>query len=242
MLVSLQDQENNQKPQTTPAIEVLGYIPPVSTLKTSTCGSTQTSIMQSISSSVQQSGNTSSPGSHNLMTYSGATHVPSEYARYMLSKLAFSISTPQSDSVLGQLNTVPKQCHTVHSNHPTNINISLQQNCSNSRESASNYNNTPIINLSTLEDLDHGQWCVVQAHLEQLEEMEALCCKEGTLLCQQPAMAFGEYVHKLVDIMERKARCVQSMIAQLQPYLKPSNSNKPHNREEDNQYPINLIN
>lgn len=159
MLVSFQDQENNQKPQTTPAIEVLAYIPPESSLKTSTCGSTQTYIMQSISSSVQQSGNTSSPGSHSLMTY-GATHVPPEYACYMLSKLAFSIPKPQSDSVLGQLNTVPKQCHTVHSNHPSNSNISLQQNGSiesNSQESTSNHTITPIINLSTLEDLDHGQ-------------------------------------------------------------------------------------
>ncbi|XP_056275216.1 uncharacterized protein LOC130196855 isoform X2 [Pseudoliparis swirei] len=185
ILVSLRDQENNQKPQTTPAIEVLGYIPPTSPLKTSTCGSTETSIMHSISSSAQPSGNTSSPNSHNLMTYSGATHVPPEYSRYMLSKLAFSISTPQSDSVLGQLNTVPKQCHTGHSNHPTNTNISLQKNC---QETASNYTITPITNLSTLEDLDPRQWCVVQAHLEQLEEMEALCCKEGTLLCQQPDM------------------------------------------------------
>ncbi|XP_031712448.1 uncharacterized protein LOC116388580 isoform X1 [Anarrhichthys ocellatus] len=236
MLVSLQDQENNQKPQTTPAIDVLGYIPPAPPLKTSKCGSTQTSVMQSISSSVQQSGNTSSPGSHNLMTY-GDTDVPPDYARYMLSKLAFSISTPQSDSVLGQLNTVPKQCHTVHSNHPSNSNISLQQNGpieSNSQESTSNQKITPIINLSTLEDLDQGQWCVVQAHWEQLEEMEALCRKEGTLLCKQPDMAFGEYVHKLVDIMERKAHCVQIMIAQLQPYLKPSHSNQPHGREEDN--------
>ncbi|KAK9523385.1 hypothetical protein VZT92_019780 [Zoarces viviparus] len=175
MLVSLQDQENNQKPQTTLAIDVLGFIPPASPLKTSKCGSTQTSVMQSISSSVQQPGNTSSSGSHNLMTYE-----------------------------------------------------------SNSQESTSNQKITPIINLSMLEDLDQGQWCVVQAHWEQLEETEALCRKEGTLLCKQPDMAFGEYVHKLVDIMERKARCVQIMIAQLQPYLKPSHSNQPHGREEDN--------
>lgn len=114
---------------------------------------------------------------------------------------------------------------------------------------------------------------MVQAHWEQLEEMEALWHKEGTLLCQQPDMvrinqshicllpfyklhftlithlclsslsvslpqqAFGEYVHKLEDIMERKARCVHSMIAQLQPYLKLSQSNQPHNKEEDNHDP-----
>ncbi|XP_054467751.1 uncharacterized protein LOC129101833 [Anoplopoma fimbria] len=144
MLVSRQDQENNQKPQTTPAIAVLGYIPPASALKTSTCGPTK----------------------------------------------------------------------------------------SNRQESA---NNQKIINLSTLEDLDHRQCCVVQAHWEQLEEMEALCLKEGTLLCQQPDMAFEEYVHKLEDIMERKARCIQSMIAHLQPYLKPNPSNQQQDREEDNQ-------
>ncbi|KAM9361014.1 kinesin-like protein KIF24 [Symphorus nematophorus] len=77
-----------------------------------------------------------------------------------------------------------------------------------------------------MEDLYHNQWRVVQAHWKQLEEMETLCRKEGRLLCQQPDMAFGEYIHKLGELMERKARCVHSMIAQLQPYLKTSPSNQ----------------
>lgn len=120
---------------------------------------------------------------------------------------------------------------------------------------------------------------VVQAHWEQFEEMEALCHKEGTLLCQQPDMvrikqthncnppflvncilkwlvtlwfiltlclfalqAFGEYVHKLEEIMERKAWCVHSMRAQLQPYLKPSHSNQTHNQWEENNNPVTWIN
>ncbi|CAB1321626.1 unnamed protein product [Coregonus sp. 'balchen'] len=69
------------------------------------------------------------------------------------------------------------------------------------------------------EALEHAQWCIVQAHWEQLEEMESLCRREGTLLCQQPDMDFREYVQKLEEIMEQKAVCVQSMRAQLQPYL-----------------------
>ncbi|XP_044053578.1 uncharacterized protein LOC122876847 isoform X2 [Siniperca chuatsi] len=237
MLASLQDQENNQKPLTMPAIEVLGNKVPAFPLKPSACASMQTSVMQSISSSVQHSENTCS---HNLMT-NGATQMPPEYAHNVHGKLAFSISIPHSENVLGQLNTLPKQCHTVQSDHSSNSNISCQPNSStesNSQETTSNQQISPKINLSTLEDLDHGQWRVVQAHWEQLEEMEALCCKEGTLLCQQPDMAFGEYVHKLEEIMERKARCVHSMISQLQPYLKPSHSNQLHNQGEDNDDPI----
>lgn len=47
--------------------------------------------------------------------------------------------------------------------------------------------------------------------------------------------AFGEYVHKLEEIMERKARCVHSMRAQLQPYLKSTPSSEhQHKQEEDN--------
>lgn len=44
---------------------------------------------------------------------------------------------------------------------------------------------------------------------------------------------FGEYIHKLGEIMVRKAKCVHSMIAQLQPYLKSVHSNQRHNREHD---------
>uniref|UniRef100_A0A3B4VGP9 Kinesin motor domain-containing protein n=1 Tax=Seriola dumerili TaxID=41447 RepID=A0A3B4VGP9_SERDU len=223
MLVSLQDQENSQKPKTMP---VLGNKAPASPLKPSTCASMRTSARQSISPPVQHSGNTGSSSS----IPNGATQISTEYTYNMHNKPASSISTPQSESVLGQ-------CHTVHSNHSSNSNNSLQPNSpaeSNGQGSTSNQQIRPIIHLSALEDLDHDQWHVVQAHWAQLEEMEDLCHKEGTLLCQQPDMAFGEYVHKLEEIMERKAQCVHSMRAQLQPYLKPCHFNQPHNQREDN--------
>lgn len=98
------------------------------------------------------------------------------------------------------------------------------------------------------------RWCIFKAHWEQLKEMEALCRKEGKLLCQQPDMvrnivtkatlyiflmyilffcqAFGDYVHQLEEIMEKKARCVHSMRAQLQPYLKPITSNHPQGADD----------
>ncbi|XP_042338194.1 uncharacterized protein LOC121939422 [Plectropomus leopardus] len=220
--------KNNQKPQTMPA-EVLGNMTSASPLKPSISSSMQNSVMQS--------GNTGSPSSHDLMS-NGSNHTPQGYAHNKHNKFASSTSTLQSESTLGQLNTMPKQGHTVRSNHSSNTDISSQPTDSNSEESNSSQQISPIIHLSALEDLDHGQWRIVQAHWEQLEEMEALFYKEGTLLCQQPEMAFGEYVHKLEDIMERKARCVHSMLAQLRPYLKPSYSNQPHNQEEDNHHPI----
>ncbi|XP_042276051.1 uncharacterized protein LOC121903263 isoform X1 [Thunnus maccoyii] len=232
MLVSLQDQENSQKPQTQPARA------PESPLKPSTCAPMQSSVIQPISSFLQHSGNTSSPGSH-----SGATKMPPKYAENMHTKPASSVSLPQSENVLGHVNSMPNQCQSVHSDHPSNSSISLQNNRlteSNIQESTCNQQIGPIIHLSTLEDLDHAQWSVVQAHWEQLEEMEALYRKEGTLLCQQPDMAFEDYVHKLEDIMKRKARCVHSMRAQLQPYLKlsPPSSDNQHKQEEDNHEPI----
>ncbi|XP_023266417.1 uncharacterized protein LOC111658217 [Seriola lalandi dorsalis] len=227
MLVSLQDQENSQKPKTMP---VLGNKAPASPLKPSTCASMQTSARQSISPPVQHSWNTGSSSS----IPNGATQISTEYTYNMHNKPASSTATPQSESVLGQ-------CHTVHTNHSSNSNNSLQPNSpaeSNGQEITSNQQIRPIIHLSALEDLDHDQWHVVQAHWAQLEEMEDLCHKEGTLLCQQPDMAFGEYVHKLEEIMERKAQCVHSMRAQLQPYLKPSHFSQPHNQREDNNNPI----
>lgn len=137
MLVSLQDQENNQKPQTTPAIEVVDNKAPASQL---TFASIETSeAMQSISSSVQHCRNTGSPSSQNLMTHNAHNN------------LAFSISKPQSESVLGQA---------VHSNYSSNSNISLQPNSaaeSNSEESTTSLQIRPIIHLSTLEDLYHAQ-------------------------------------------------------------------------------------
>ncbi|XP_034728726.1 uncharacterized protein LOC117945379 [Etheostoma cragini] len=240
MLVSLRDKENNQKPQTTPAIKVLGSRTPGSPLNPSACASVQTSVMQSISSSVYQRRNTGLPSSHKLTT-NHAIQMPPEFAHNMHNKLAFSISSTQSESVLGQLNTVQKPCHTVNLNHFSTSNISLQPNGpidSNTQESTSNQQIRPKVHLSALKDLDHDQWRIVQSHWNQLEEMDALCRKEGALLYQQPDMAFREYVHKLEDIMDKKARCVHSMIAQLQPYLQPSHSNQPHNQKEENHGPI----
>lgn len=138
MLVSLQGQQDNKKPQTMPAIDALGNKPPAPPPTLSRCASMQTSVMQSNLSSVQHSGNTGSPRSHNVMT-NGATKVPPEYAHNVHNKLAFSISTPQSESVC-QLNTLP--------NGPTE---------SNSQKSTSNQQIRPIIHQSTLEDLDHSQ-------------------------------------------------------------------------------------
>ncbi|KAM7416677.1 hypothetical protein PAMA_018639 [Pampus argenteus] len=218
--VMLEDQEGSQKRQT---IEVLGNRTPGSLLKLSPCAST-----------LQQSENT---GSHR-----GVTQIPPEYAHKIHTKPASLISLPQAESVLGNLNSVPNQYHSVYSDHPRNSSISLQNNRStesNSEESTYSQQNGSIIHLSTLEDLDHAQWCVVQAHWEQLEEMEALYRKEGTLLCQQPDMSFGEYIHKLEEIMERKAQCVHSMRAQLQSYLKLSPSfHHQHIQAEDKNEPI----
>ncbi|XP_029365940.1 uncharacterized protein LOC115048539 isoform X2 [Echeneis naucrates] len=136
--------------------------------------------------------------------------------------------TELSNSISSCATQTPRalgQFRTVHSSAPNN---SPQPNSpveSNGQERTSNHLNRPIIPLSAFEDLDHTKWCIVQAHWAQLEEMEALFHKEGTLLCQQPDMAFGEYVHKLDEIMERKAKSVHSMRAQLQPYLKSSDLN-----------------
>ncbi|XP_058491686.1 kinesin-like protein KIF24 [Solea solea] len=87
----------------------------------------------------------------------------------------------------------------------------------------------PDVKLSPSKDMDCAQCRVVQAHWEQFEEMKDLCHTEGTLLCQQPNMTFGEYVQKLEEIMERKARCFHNMRAQLKPYLKRSHSDQAHN-------------
>ncbi|KAG7276720.1 hypothetical protein CRUP_006899, partial [Coryphaenoides rupestris] len=80
---------------------------------------------------------------------------------------------------------------------------------------------TAHIHASPPANLEHAQWCVVNAHLLLLQQMERLGRKEETLLSQQHDMPFGDYVHRLEDIMERRARCVQSMRSQLQPYLQP---------------------
>lgn len=55
-----------------------------------------------------------------------------------------------------------------------------------------------------------------------------MLCAPSLSLSEQE---FGEYVHKLGEIMAQKARCVHGMIAHLQPYLKSFNQR--HNHEED---------
>lgn len=87
MLSSLRDQEYNQKPQTTPVTDILNNKDPATHLKSSSCASVETPVMQSISSPVQHS--------QNLMT-NGATQMPPEYAHKVHNKLAFPISAPQS--------------------------------------------------------------------------------------------------------------------------------------------------
>ncbi|KAK2837212.1 hypothetical protein Q5P01_014424 [Channa striata] len=131
----------------------------------------------------------------------------------------------QTERVLDQSNTVPSQCDTEHIHNSVQPNSPTEPN--DQEQGTGNQQIRSMVHLSTLENLDRAQWCVVKAHWEKLEEMEALCHKEGLLLCQLPDMAFGEYIHKLEKIMERKAQCVHSMRAQLQPYLKPRHTNNP---------------
>lgn len=50
-----------------------------------------------------------------------------------------------------------------------------------------------------------------------------------------PEQEFGEYVHKLGEIMARKARCVHGMIAHLEPYLKSFNQRHNHVEDSNNQ-------
>ncbi|XP_028648776.2 kinesin-like protein KIF24 [Erpetoichthys calabaricus] len=57
---------------------------------------------------------------------------------------------------------------------------------------------------------------LVEAHYEELDEMESLNQKEKALLLSLPEKDFAEYVHKLEEIMTLKAKCVQSLRAQLQ--------------------------
>ncbi|XP_067377374.1 kinesin-like protein KIF24 isoform X2 [Channa argus] len=214
MLILLKDQDNIQTPQTMPVIEMLGSKP-------NPC--IQTSVIQIITPSVQDYANIGSTSSYSLIP-NDTTKMPPQYPKNIEKKTDSFISPSPSKGVLERMNTVPSQCNTKP-NSPTEPN--------GQERSDSNQQIRPIVHFSTLEDLDHSQWCVVQAHWEQLEEMEALCYKEGLLLCQQPYIAFGEYIHTLEKIMERKAQCVHSMRAQLQPYLKPKQSNQSHNEGED---------
>ncbi|XP_054905166.1 kinesin-like protein KIF24 isoform X2 [Poeciliopsis prolifica] len=94
------------------------------------------------------------------------------------------------------------------------------------REESGNQQIKPTIHLFTI---DHARLHIIEVHLEQLKEMEAICHKEGELLRQQHNMVFVEFVHKLDEILERKAQCVHSMKAHLKPYLK----NNHHTTQED---------
>lgn len=154
--ISVQDQEDSQTPETTPAIETLVNKAPASLFKPSTFASLEPSLMQAISSSVQYGGNTGSPSSQNLMPIN-ATQIEPKYAHSVHSNLAFSISKPKSESVLGQ-DTLTKHCQTVQSNHSSNVNISLRPAAeSTSEESPTCLQIRPIIPFSTMEDLCHSQ-------------------------------------------------------------------------------------
>lgn len=145
MKVSLQDQENRETPKTTLATEIANNNSPNSLFKPSTFASTETSSMQSISSSVQHCGNT------------GSSNSPPEYADYGCNNLAFFISKQQSGNFPGQ-DILPKQHDTMHSNNSSNM--SLQPNSaaeSNSEEIITSLQIKPTIYLSTLEDLYHAQ-------------------------------------------------------------------------------------
>lgn len=137
MLYSAQKQEDNQKPQTTPAIKVPA------------CGSKFVSV--------QHCRNTGLTSSQDVMTVD-ATQTPPKYAQNV-PNLAFPISKPQSERVLGW-DTMPKQCQAVHPNHSSNSNISIQQRCaafSNNEKSLPSLQIGPVLHLSTLEDLYHAQ-------------------------------------------------------------------------------------
>lgn len=154
----------------------------------------------------------------------------------MHNKHPLSFSVTATKAVLGQMKTLPKQGATVNSVPSNNSNISFQPNNWTTEKfqgNTSNHTTRNITNPPTLEDLEHAKWRVIQAHWKQLEDMEALWHKEGTLLCQQPDMAFSEYIHKLEEIMKRKAQCVYSMIAQLQPYLETHHSHQVHTHNQE---------
>lgn len=154
MLVSLQDLEDTQKPQTMQAIEVLGNKAPAQPLNPPTYA-----VKQSIPPSVQYSNNTGLSSSHNLIP-NGATQMPLQHEHKMYSKSASTILTQQSENILDHLNTVPSQCHTVQSHHFRDSNNSPKPNSPteiNGQESISNQQIRPIIHLPALEDMNQAQ-------------------------------------------------------------------------------------
>nr|XP_015828171.2 kinesin-like protein K39 isoform X2 [Nothobranchius furzeri]XP_015828173.2 kinesin-like protein K39 isoform X2 [Nothobranchius furzeri]XP_015828174.2 kinesin-like protein K39 isoform X2 [Nothobranchius furzeri] len=150
-------------------------------------------------------GNNSSPAAHN----------PAECA-----SKSSSITREKSSISAGHLNRAP-------SHYSCNSNVLPKPK--NAAKSTSNQEIRPTMHLFTTDGSEYTKWCVVEAHLEQLKQMEAFCHKEGKLLWRQHKMAFGEYVQKLAEILEGKARCLHSMRAQLQPFLTASPSSKQGN-------------
>ncbi|XP_061585215.1 kinesin-like protein KIF24 [Cololabis saira] len=174
-----------------------------SPLKQSTSASTQNFVS---SPSVQHFSDTGS------LTISN----PKKYACYEDKNTSSSITTQQPESIPGHLTQ-------VYLNHFRKPHVSPKSN--SDCQINNNQQHKPRIQLYTLDNMDHAKWCIVEAHLEQLKEMEALCHKERMLLSQQHNMAFQEYVHKLEEFMKQKARCVHIMGSLLQPHLKPMQSN-----------------
>nr|XP_057925755.1 kinesin-like protein KIF24 [Doryrhamphus excisus]XP_057925756.1 kinesin-like protein KIF24 [Doryrhamphus excisus]XP_057925758.1 kinesin-like protein KIF24 [Doryrhamphus excisus] len=118
-------------------------------------------------------------------------------------------------SSLNPSNPVTDQRLQVLSGHPsqTQTESTGKLNCK-----ARAVNQEFPVRLCHVGRMDHAKWCVIQAHWDKLQEMEPLLQEDQTLLCKQPHMAFGDYVDKLEEIMERNARCLQSMRSKLHMY------------------------
>uniref|UniRef100_A0A3Q2Q5S0 Uncharacterized LOC105919083 n=2 Tax=Fundulus heteroclitus TaxID=8078 RepID=A0A3Q2Q5S0_FUNHE len=171
--------------------------------KQSTLGKneSQSVIKPGASPFIQSTDDSGSHSSHNTL----------ESVHNMPSKPFSNVSSQHSGALSGYLNSAPPNYSNsskvvVEPNNPAELSIDQQIE--------------PTIRLFTMDKLDHARFSIIEAHLEQLKEMEAICHKEGELLCQQHDMAFVEFVHKLAEILEKKARCVHSMRAQLRACLK----------------------
>ncbi|XP_009942247.2 kinesin-like protein KIF24 isoform X2 [Opisthocomus hoazin] len=66
------------------------------------------------------------------------------------------------------------------------------------------------------EALEKAQQAVIRAHRQQLDEMASLCFKEECLINQMSATDFQNFVTKLDEVLVLKAKCIQTMRAQLQ--------------------------
>ncbi|KAM4579460.1 uncharacterized protein V3H82_008677 [Fundulus diaphanus] len=142
---------------------------------------------------------------------SHSSHNTLESVHNMPSKPFSNKSSQHPGALSGYLNS-------AQPNYSNSSKVVVEPN--NPAELSIDQQTEPTIRLFTMDKLDHARFSIIEAHLEQLKEMEAICHKEGELLCQQHEMAFVEFVHKLAEILERKARCVHSMRAQLRACLK----------------------